>query len=428
MKFWQTLVVLLIAGGVMSTAASETPAVMDGFPPSAESQVTKKNQRNWPYSQWAFQNFGAPNNTVMVPRAGEIHHFPRDESRLGSFEVDGKSLADVFEANAADALVVIHGDTLVHESYWNGMDPHRQHIWYSMTKSLVSSIAGLLVESGQLDLTKSPSDYIPELKGSAFDRVTVQQVLDHASGLAFEENYVDPKSDFFLYYAPALNLGYLRGAADLQPGESDIYGVYDFLTKFVQPDPETPPGYRFDYNSANADVLGWLVSRLMDKPLNDVIRDEVWAKLGTEHDAFIAVDRAYIPVATGGYNATARDAARFGVMIRDKGVFRGERVLPASWLEHMVDVKDSDRQAMTRNPNYSQADWVAYQDMWWILDDQAEEFCAVGIHGQVIYVNRSTDTVMVWFSSQPDAASTLAPEFPIKLDAARRAASYLAEQ
>ena len=225
-----------------------------------------------------------------------------------------------------------------------------------------------------------------------------------------------------------MNLGYLPGAADLQPGESDIYGVYDFLTKFVQPDPETPPGYRFDYNSANADVLGWLVSRLMDKPLNDVIRDEVWAKLGTEHDAFIAVDRAYIPVATGGYNATARDAARFGVMIRDKGVFRGERVLPASWLEHMVDVKDSDRQAMARNPNYSQADWVAYQDMWWILDDQAEEFCAVGIHGQVIYVNRSTDTVMVWFSSQPDAASTLAPEFPIKLDAARRAATYLAEQ
>ena len=110
MKFWQTLVVLLVAGGVMSTAANETPVVMDGFPPSTQSQVTKKNQRNWPYSQWAFQNFGAPNNTVMVPRAGEIHHFPRDESRLSSFKVDGKSLADVFAANAADALVVIQGD------------------------------------------------------------------------------------------------------------------------------------------------------------------------------------------------------------------------------------------------------------------------------------------------------------------------------
>ena len=171
----------------------------------------------------------------MVPRGGEIHHFPREESRLDQFTVEGASLGDVFATNAADALVVIHGDNLVHESYWNGMDAHRQHIWYSMTKSLVSSIAGILVESGQLDLKKSPSEYVPELKGSAFDRVTVQHVMDHASGLAFEENYVDPKSDFFLYYAPALNLGYLPGAADLQPGQTEIYGVYDFLTHFVQP-------------------------------------------------------------------------------------------------------------------------------------------------------------------------------------------------
>ena len=90
----------------MSTAANENPAVMDGFPPSAESQVTKKNQRNWPYSQWAFQNFGAPNNTVMVPRAGEIHHFPRDESRLSRFTADGKSLAEIFEYRATHYLYV----------------------------------------------------------------------------------------------------------------------------------------------------------------------------------------------------------------------------------------------------------------------------------------------------------------------------------
>jgi CubicO group peptidase (beta-lactamase class C family) len=166
----------------------------------------------------------------------------------------------------------------------------------------------------------------------------------------------------------------------------------------------------------------------MEKPLNDVIRDVVWSKIGAEHDAYIAVDRAYMPVATGGYNATARDSARFAMLIRDKGVFSGERVLPKEWLEHMVDVKDSDRQAMKFNPNYSKADWVAYQDMWWVLDDEAEEFCAVGIHGQVIYINRKTDTVMVWFSSQRDAASTLAPEFPVKLNAARKAANYLAEQ
>ena len=96
MKFWQMLVVLVTLGDVMPTTAQDTPAVMDGFPPSTESQVTNKNHRDWPYSQWAFQNFGAPNNTVMVPRGGEIHHFPREESGLEKFTVEGASLGDVF--------------------------------------------------------------------------------------------------------------------------------------------------------------------------------------------------------------------------------------------------------------------------------------------------------------------------------------------
>ena len=104
MKFWQRLAGLLIAGGVMSTAANESPAVMDGFPPSAESQVTKKNQRDWPYSQWAFQNFGAPNNTVMVPRTGEIHHCHRDEGRLNDCVISGWSRAEGCEARGADGL------------------------------------------------------------------------------------------------------------------------------------------------------------------------------------------------------------------------------------------------------------------------------------------------------------------------------------
>ena len=427
MRLVWCILAICLAGGSMPISANSGKPVMDGFPPSVDSQVTKKNHRDWPYNQWAFRNFGAPNNVVMVPRAGEIAHFERSEDALDSFEIDGGTLGAIFESNAADALLVIKGDTIVHESYFNGMDAHQQHIWYSMTKSLMSSIVGLLVESGQLDLEKSPADYIAELKGSAFERVTVQQVLNHATALAFEEDYVDPTSDFFLYYAPALNLGYLPGAADLQPGDSDIYGVYDFLTRFVEPNDALVPGHKFEYNSANADVLGWLISRLMNKPLNTIIHESVWSKLGAEHDAFVAVDRAYIPVATGGFNATARDAARFGMMIRDKGVFGGERILPAKWLEQMLEVSDADRQAMTRNENYSQADWIAYRDMWWILNDVTGEFCAVGIHGQVIYINRSANTVMVWFSSQRDAASTLAPEFPVKLNAARAAAQFLAE-
>ena len=90
------ILAICLAGGSMSISANSGKPVMDGFPPSVDSQVTKKNHRDWPYSQWAFRNFGAPNNVVMVPRAGEIAHFDRSEDALDSFELDGDTLAAIF--------------------------------------------------------------------------------------------------------------------------------------------------------------------------------------------------------------------------------------------------------------------------------------------------------------------------------------------
>ena len=80
---------------------------------------------------------------------------------------------------------------------------------------------------------------------------------------------------------------------------------------------------------------------------------------------------------------------------------------------------------MQANTFYAAMPWVAYKNMWWILDAELGEFCAVGIHGQVIYINRASDTIMVWYSSQADASAAVAPEFGVKLNAARALARYL---
>ena len=276
-----------------------------------------------------------------------------------------------------------------------------------------------------MDLGASPVKYIPELKGSGFERVTIQQVLDHASAINFKENYTDLQSDFALYYAPALNMGWLPGAADVQPADAEVYGVQDFLVHFIQPDPALKPGEAFDYNSSNADLLGWLIARISGEPLQDYIQRNVWAKLGAEHDAYIAVDRALVPVATGGMNTTLRDAARFGMMIRDRGEFGGQQVIPAQWIDASLEVSDKVAANMAANPKYGEEPWTAYHNMWWILDADKGEYCAVGIHGQVIYINRSADTVMAWFSSQPGASAARNPEFRAKLQAARELAVSL---
>lgn len=422
-------IVLLLAAAAVGQQSLVEP--MQGVPPSAESQVTMKNYRDFPMSRWAYRNAGAPLNVVMIPRGGDIRPLPgplRPEIGEREFkDAHGRTLGfdALFKANYADGVVVLQGSRLLHERYFHDFSAHDQHIWFSMTKSLASTAFGFLVEQGKVDLQESPVKYIPELRGSGFERVTIQQVLDHATGIDFKENYTDFNADFFRYYAPALNMAWLPGAADAQPGDTEIYGVHDFLVHFIKADPAVLPGQAFDYNSSNADLLGWLIARISGESFQDYIQRHIWSRLGTEHDAFIAVDRAYMPVVTGGMNSTLRDAARFGMMVRDRGVFAGEQVVPAKWIDATLQIDDITRANMAANPKYGDEPWVAYHNMWWVLDEAAGEYCAVGIHGQVIYINRSAGTVMAWFSSQPVASASRNKDFRSKLDAARELANSL---
>jgi CubicO group peptidase (beta-lactamase class C family) len=424
---------LLAVTSVTVSLAANEPAVapMQGIPPTRESQVTMANYRDYPMSMWSFRNAGAVLNTVMIPRQGEIRLLPgplRPEIGERLFtDPQGQELGfdALFRANYADGVLVMQGSRLLHEAYFHDFNERSHHIWFSMTKSLASTVFGLLVAEGKVDLGASPAKYIPELKGSGFERVTIQQVLDHASAINFKENYTDLQSDFALFYAPALNMGWLAGAADVQPGEAEVYGVQDFLVQFIKPDPALQPGEAFDYNSSNADLLGWLIARISGEPLQNYIQENLWAKLGAEHDAYIAVDRALMPVTTGGMNTTLRDAARFGMMIRDRGAFAGKQVIPAQWVDATLQVSDKVAANMAANAKYKEEPWAAYHNMWWILDADKGEYCAVGIHGQVIYINRSADTVMAWFSSQPVASAARNPEFRAKLQAARELAVSL---
>ncbi len=423
--------ILFMAVSNLSFSQPNHQEPMQGVPPSRESQVTMANYRDYPASRWAFRNAGAPMHMVMIPRGGNIRQFAAaSRPELAEFKIvdpqgEAKGFDQLFKANYANGLVIAQGQKVLHESYFGDFSEHDAHIWFSMSKSLASTAFGLLVDQGLVDLQASPAKYIPELVGSGFERVSIQQVLDHGTSIDFHETYTNVDSDFARYYAPALNMGWMPGAADVQPDNAEIYGVHDFLGRFIKPDPDRVPGDNFDYNSANADVLGWLIARLSGQPFQDYIEDNIWSKIGAEHDAYILVDRAYMPAVTGGMNSTARDALRFGMMVRDRGEYNGQQIIPASWIDATLDVSDRLLANMQANTKYQNESWSAYHNMWWILDAAAGEYCAVGIHGQVIYINRRADTVMVWFSSQPGAASPRNPNFRAKLQAARQLAVSL---
>ncbi len=425
----------LLLPSVSHSAEDRASAIqgMEQTPPPRESQVTFKNYREPGYNQWAFRNVNAPFATLSIPREGKINHLKyKPKAKLGELEfTDGfgnqVSVNQALENSYTDSIVVLRNNTVLFERYFGGMNQHDQHIWFSATKSLVSTAFGILVTEGKIDLNASPADYIHELKGSGFERTTIQNVLNHSSALTFKENYTDINSDFLKYYAPALNMGYIPGGREAQPETSEIYGVHDFLGRFIKADDSLQPGEVFDYNSSNADVAGWLIARISGMPLHDYIQQNIWSKLGTEHDALIAADRAFRAVATGGMSTTTRDAALFGQMILKRGKVGKQQVIPKSWVDATLSINDIDRDKMNANPNYQDNSWIAYKNMWWLLDAEKGEYAAVGVHGQVIYINRAANVVIAYFSSQPTASAARNPYFQSKLFAAQAIAKKLTQ-
>ena len=419
------IVIILCGYSSLSYSEPDSQSVMEGTPPTRDSQATMKNYRDYPFSGWTFQNMGAPLNIVMVPRGGDIAELnqPSNQALGKKIFIDKTgaemTLEDLFKVHFARGMILIQDDKVLYEKYFDGFGPHKQHIWFSMSKSLASAALGILIEQGKIDVKKSPAHYIPELKNSGFERVTIQNLLDMATSIDFKETYTDMTSDFALKYAVAMNMGWLPGARDAQPESTEIYGVHDFLSKYVKPNKELEPGTDFDYNSSNADVIGWLISRVSDQPYEQFISEQIWSKLGMEHDAYFTVDRAFMPVVTGGMNSTLRDAARFALMIRDEGRVKNKQLIPSEWINSALNINEKLKSHMTANPKYGEESWEAYHNMWWILDGEKGEFCATGIHGQVIYINRSKNTVMVWFSNQPGAAAPKNINYQSKLNAAR---------
>jgi CubicO group peptidase (beta-lactamase class C family) len=404
--------------------------VMDGFPPSRESLVTGANYREHPFSQWSFRNMGATSNVLMIPRAGAVHLFKEaidlTVAKFITKDIDGnqKSFETIFEDNYADGVIVIKNNSVLYEKYWNGLSRDFQHTWFSVSKSLASSAFGILADQKKIDLTASPAKYIPELKGSAFDRVTIQDVLNMSTALGFQETYTDTSSFFLKYYSAAANT---PGARDLHadPKTTEVLGVYDFLVKRAYANDSLAPGVKFEYSSANADVISWLISRLSGQAYHDFVRENIWSRLGAEHDAFITADRAYTGIATAGVNTTLRDMALFAQMILNRGTIDGKQIIPKLWVDETLKLTQGDKDRYQRNDVYVKAKmpWVAYKNYWWILDELKGEYAGVGIHGQVIYLNRSANLLVAYFSSQPQASSVLGYKpFMSKLNACRELA------
>jgi CubicO group peptidase (beta-lactamase class C family) len=370
---------------------------MRGTPPPVERLVTHDNWIGPPFNRWALQHIEELIPCARVMRGPRVWELPADDHPLESvtFDVDGESWTwwEMLRATSTDAVAVLHRGTLVFERYLNGMTPFTRHLCFSVTKSVVATLAGILAERGAVDPAGRVTDVLPELTGTSWNDATIQHVLDMRTGSRFSEIYAEDEGDSADFGEV---VGFFPRTNDLLPTDTYTY-VASLPT-------DREHGGRFDYRTPLTSLLGWICERAGGERLPALLSRELWQPLGAEADAAITVDAHGNAFAGGGFSATLRDLARFGELWRLGGIGPGgTRIVSGDWVADTIAGAPDSAEAYA-----AQADHVPdpaypnafYRNKWWVFDPARPLYTGIGIHGQWITIDGATDLVVARFSSQ----------------------------
>ncbi|MEX3314594.1 serine hydrolase domain-containing protein [Sulfitobacter sp. PS-8MA] len=271
------------------------------------------------------------------------------------------------DARDVTALLVLKDGAIVYENYFKGTGPEDRRISWSVAKSYLSALVGILLEEGQIASLDDPvTKYAPALKGSAYDGASLRNVLHMASGVTFDEDYLDYDSD--------INR---MGRVVALGGKLD-----DFTAELTETFAE--PGSQWQYVSIDTHVIGMVVRGATGRSIPELLSEKIIAPLGLEHAPYYITDGAGTAFVLGGLNMTTRDYARFGQMFAQGGEWNGQQIVPADW------VRESTR------PTAPTADGkIGYGYQWWVPLGAAEgEYMARGIYGQYIYIDTMKGVVI----------------------------------
>ena len=298
----------------------------------------------------------------------------------------------MIDATYTDGLMVVHGGDVLFEHYGGLMQPGDTHLLMSVSKSLTSTLAGVLVGKGVIDPDGFVPDYIPGLHDTSWEGCTLQHLLDMRTGTRFDEDdYDNPDSDGRLIEQIS---GYTTRVRSDIPADT-----YEWIAQLPNVSRHGGP---FQYRSILPDVLAWVMSEVTGQTFADLFAEHIWSMLAAR-DAEIIVDRSGFPVVEGGICTTLEDLARFGVMCLQRGEFGGRQIVPTKWMHRptsrdqaLIDAFVPPPQARRAGPN------ACYHDFWWVYDSVAGVYCGLGINGQALMIHHPSNTVVAKFSTWPD--------------------------
>jgi CubicO group peptidase (beta-lactamase class C family) len=205
------------------------------------------------------------------------------------------------------------------------------------------------------------------------------------AGTRFDENYADPASDL---RASEAQFGWAPGPRPAR----------DALAYLAALGNHREHGGRFEYRSILTDVLGLVIARASGAPYAETLGRELWSPMGAETDAYVTVDGEGFAVADGGICVSLRDLARFGRLVLDSGQVDGRRVVPAAWLDDTLAGGEDSAEAFAQDEHSDDMPGGHYRNKWWVPSG-GQVFLGLGIHGQFLFVDRATDTVIAVLST-----------------------------
>lgn len=315
---------------------------------------------------------------VTVKHGSKVHALPKAAKQLSptwTYADRRWTVDDYMRTNRTSGVIVLKDGKIVLERYGLGRTAKDRWTSFSVAKSLTSTLVGAAIEEGKIQgLDAKVTDYVPELKGSAYEGVTVRQLLMMSSGVKWNEDYTDPKSD-------VAQAGFTGG----EPGVDPLVSYMRHLPR------DAEPGTKFHYDTGETDMVGILVSNAVGKPLSTYLSEKVWIPYGMERDAVWMVDVSGKQERGGCcISMTLRDYARVGQFILDGGKAQGHQVVPSWWVQQAT-TKEVDNGA------------GGYGYFWWIRENGSYD--AVGIFGQSITTFRDDRLIIVINSAWPVATS-----------------------
>lgn len=330
---------------------------------------------------------------ATIKKGDKVHELPAGQPIDPKVTIRGKTQNfDAFMKQwRVSGVIVVKDGKVVMEKYGMGRTPDQRWTSFSVAKSMTSTLIGAAVKDGYIRSIYDPiTRYIPELEGTAYDGVSLRQVMTMTSGVKWNEDYADPKSDVSL--------------SGTQPWNGRINPLIEYMSKLKR---DVPAGSKFVYNTGETDLAGIALSRaLAGKSIADYASEKVWVPYGMEQDGLWMVDKAGHERGGCCMSMTLRDYARVGLFMLGGGKAGGKDVLPRGWVDEATT-----NQAPKGAPG-------RYGFFWWPVDPP--NYQARGIFGQGIAIYPEENLVIAMNSAMVKATDPRQSEATLAMLAAIR--------